>query len=340
MRAPAFWWRDRPGLRACLLAPAGSLYGAMTLARMRREGMRAPCPVICIGNPVAGGAGKTPMARLVADRLRALGRRPAIVMRGYGGSEAGPLAVDLQKHRTRDVGDEALLLARGIPVFVARDRHAGARAAHAAGADVVVLDDGFQNPSLAKDLSLLVIDGPTGAGNGLCLPAGPLRAPLRAQLAISDAVVVMGDGIAGERVAAAAREAGLAVLHAVLAPDPDVAARLRERRVVAFAGIGRPEKFRDTLQELGAEVVELVALGDHAAPTPAQARHILEAAARREALIVMTEKDAVKLEGGDPVLSRLAEQALAVPVTVKPEAVDALDALLKRGLSRGSGPTP
>src|SRR5690348_2940661 len=164
MREPAFWWR-KPGLAASLLAPLGALYGAVAARRMRRLGQRARAPVVCIGNLTVGGAGKTPTAIAAAQALREAGAKPAFLTRGYGGRLAGPVAV-APTHDAADVGDEPLLLARVAPTVVARDRVAGAIAAVEAGADVIVMDDGFQNPALAKDLSLLVVDGRRGIGNG------------------------------------------------------------------------------------------------------------------------------------------------------------------------------
>ena len=178
MRAPDFWWRRERSAAARLLSPLGALSGALTLARMRRKGVSPGVPVICVGNPTVGGAGKTPTVIHLARLLAAQGRHPAILTRGYGGSERGPLQVDASLHPASRIGDEPLLLARAAPTWVARDRIAGAGAAMGEGADILIMDDGFQNPSLAKTLSILVVDGGVGVGNGLSIPAGPLRAPL------------------------------------------------------------------------------------------------------------------------------------------------------------------
>ena len=181
MRAPDFWWRRERSAAARLLSPLGALSGALTLARMRRKGVSPGVPVICVGNPTVGGAGKTPTVIHLARLLAAQGRHPAILTRGYGGSERGPLQVDASLHPASRIGDEPLLLARAAPTWVARDRIAGAGAAMGEGADILIMDDGFQNPSLAKTLSILVVDGGVGVGNGLSIPAGPLRAPLGPQ---------------------------------------------------------------------------------------------------------------------------------------------------------------
>ncbi len=174
MRAPAFWWRPRPGALARLLQPLGFLYGRLTLARMRRPGRPAGLPVICIGNFVAGGAGKTPTTLALLRLLQERGQTPFAVTRGYGGSLAGPVEVDPAHHRASEVGDEALLLARQARTIVARDRAAGATLARGLGAGLVVMDDGLQNPGVAKDLRLAVVDGASGVGNGLCLPASSM----------------------------------------------------------------------------------------------------------------------------------------------------------------------
>lgn len=294
MRAPAFWWQP-PSLAASLLRPAGVLYGAIAGRRMRRPGWRSCLPVICVGNFTLGGAGKTPTALAVGELLREMGERPAFLTRGYGGRLRGPVRVDADRHAATEVGDEPLLLARAAPTILARDRPAGARLAAAHGATVVVMDDGLQNPSLAKDLSLAVVDGATGVGNGRVLPAGPLRAPLPMQWPHVDAAAVVGAG-EGAALGEQARRLGKPALAARLLPDPDTAARLAGRRVLAFAGIGRPQKFFGTLEELGAEVVLRRSFPDHH-PFPAEELGALAAEADRAGLsLVTTEKDFARLE--------------------------------------------
>src|SRR5437868_3119509 len=183
MRAPAFWWREERTIASTLAAPAAAVYGAIATARLKRPGERVGVPVVCVGNPTLGGAGKTPTALAVVKLLIAAGERPVLLSRGYGGALAGPLAIDPRRHRADDVGDEPLLLARVAPTIIARDRLAGARAALAAGARAIVMDDGFQNPALAKDFCILAIDARRGIGNGRVFPARPLRAPPAAQRA-------------------------------------------------------------------------------------------------------------------------------------------------------------
>ncbi|WP_349369897.1 tetraacyldisaccharide 4'-kinase [Salinarimonas sp.] len=326
MRAPGFWSAQSPGWPARLLQPAAAIYGAIAARRMARDGARAALPVICIGNFTAGGAGKTPTALALAALLREIGERPAFLTRGHGGRARTPLLVDPAVHDHRAVGDEPLLLARAGPTIVSPDRPAGAALAATTGASLVLMDDGLQNPSLKKDLALAVVDGETGAGNGLCLPAGPLRAPLSAQWPRVDGLVLMGRGAAGARLAAEAQARGLPVFRARLAPDPAVSERLDGARVLAFAGIGRPEKFFRTLEDCGATVVERVALADHHVYRPGEAQALLAHARAKGLLAVTTEKDAARL----PALEGL----LALPVTARLEDPAGLRALLAAALAR------
>ncbi|CAX25377.1 Tetraacyldisaccharide 4'-kinase [Methylorubrum extorquens DM4] len=306
MRPPGFWSRPPTHPLARLLAPAGRVYGGLTASRMDRPGAEPPCPVLCVGNFTLGGAGKTPTALALVRLLRELGRTPALLSRGYGGRLAGPLVVDPARHAAAEVGDEPLLLAQAAPTIVARDRPAGARLCAASGADVIVMDDGLQNPSLTKSLSLAVVDGGAGLGNGLPFPAGPLRAPLARQWPHVAGLVLVGEGGPGEAAAAEAESRGLPVHRARLVPEagPDWAGR----RVVAFAGIGRPQKFFETLRGLGAEIVAERAFADHHPYTPKDWAALSALAAREGASLVTTEKDAVRL----PAEARAAVAVLRV----------------------------
>lgn len=265
-----------------------------------------------------GGAGKTPAAIAVANRLRELGRNPHILTRGYKGRLSGPVRIDPDRHTARDVGDEPLLLAAVAPTWVARDRVAGAKAAVAAGADILVLDDGFQNPALAKDLSLVVIDGGQALGNGRLLPAGPLRETLARGLGRAQAVVLVGCDRKG---LAACLPDNLTLLRARLVPDAAGAAALRGRRVLAFAGIGRPQKFLDSLREVGAQVAAQRLFADHHAYSAAEIEGIRAEAAKLNAVPVTTAKDAVRI----PAELRAGIQVLeAVLAFDRPEELDGL----------------
>jgi tetraacyldisaccharide 4'-kinase len=312
MREPPFWWRAA-GIEAHLLAPAAAIYGAVAASRLARDGTRAGAPVLCVGNPTVGGAGKTPLALALARMLQAADERPVFLSRGYGGRLAGPLQVEASRHRAAEVGDEPLLLARVAPTIVARDRIGGASLALAAGASVIVMDDGFQNPSLTKDVAILVVDAGRGIGNARVIPAGPLRAPLAAQLRRAHAVVVVGAGNAAHEVAAAARARGIAVFAARFAPDRDAVAALKSGRALAFAGIGDPKKFFATLAESGITMAARRPFADHHGYTRDEAAALCNEADRGGLALVTTEKDLARLQG-DAATAELAKRARALPV--------------------------
>ncbi len=297
MRTPEFWYTspDRPGMAAWALTPLGWFYGAGTRLRMafgRTE--KAAIPVICAGNVVAGGAGKTPVVLSLARRLSDRGRVPHILTRGHGGREGGPLRVDRARHSFRDVGDEALLLAVVAPTWVSRDRAAGARAAIAQGANVILMDDGLQNPGLAKDLSLLVVDGTTGFGNERLIPSGPLREPIGDALSRVQAVVAVGAGAEQPVAHLRARVAPLPLLEARFVPTEE-SRSLAGHDVVAFAGIGRPERFFHGLEALGCRVRDRHVFPDHHPFTAREIERIRARAQNLHALAVTTAKDAVRL---------------------------------------------
>lgn len=333
MQAPEFWWRRERSLAARLLSPLGAAVGGLTLARLSRTGTPVGVPVICVGNPTVGGAGKTPTVIELARRLIARHQAPAIVTRGYGGSERGPVRVDPDLHTATAVGDEPLLLARSAPTYVARDRLLGAQMAAQSGADLLLMDDGFQNPALAKTLSILVVDAGVGVGNGLCLPAGPLRAPLRPQLDRAQALLVIGEGAPGERVAREGYAAGISVLRGRLAPQAEAVARLLGRRVLAYAGIGRPAKFFETLRSLGVLTVVTRAFPDHHVYTAAEIAELQHQAAREDLLLVTTEKDAARLAGSSAGRGLLdMSDVLPVRLAIEPNSGKTLDRLISGAL--------
>jgi tetraacyldisaccharide 4'-kinase len=325
VRAPDFWAR-RGGV-ATLLRPLAALNTAAgILRRALVPAWRASVPVICIGNLVAGGAGKTPVTLSLAARLIREGWHPHIVTRGYRGRLAGPVAVDPARHEVADVGDEALLLARVAPSWVARDRAAGARQAIGAGADLVLLDDGFQNPSIAKDLSFLVVDGGYGFGNQLVIPAGPLREPIGRGLRRADAVILLGTDTTASEAAIAGR---CSVLHgSLVARNAD---DLKRRKVLAFAGIGRPAKFYATLSELEVRIVAQHDFPDHHPYTADEVKRLVAAARQADALPVTTTKDWVRL----PVELRSAVRALEVAIEWREP--DALVELVGRHVVSATG---
>ncbi len=314
MHEPAFWHRPS-SLTSRLLLPFAALYGAIAARRMARPGIDAGVPVICVGNYHTGGAGKTPTVLALAEMLRGRGERPFVLSRGYGGSQAGPLRVDVARHAAADVGDEPLMMAAHAPVVIARDRVAGAKLAREAGASVIVMDDGFQNPALRKNFSLIVIDAARGLGNGLVFPAGPLRAPLEPQLARTDALLVIGAGDAAAAVAGAVAARGAPVFRANIVPDDGVLQALRGQRVLAFAGIGDPGRFVATLRAHGVEVAAERRFPDHHRFTRREIEALREEAAREKLALVTTEKDFARLSGGDAAALRAAITAL--PVTLR-----------------------
>jgi tetraacyldisaccharide 4'-kinase len=330
MREPAFWWR-KPALAAGLLAPGAACYGAIAARRMARQGVRVGVPVLCVGNFTHGGAGKTPTVTMLATMLQAAGEQPFCLSRGYGGSLAGPKRVDPHADGAALVGDEALLLARQAPTIVARDRAAGAQAAAAAGASVIIMDDGLQNGSLAKDFTLAVVDGRRGVGNGKVFPAGPLRAPLAAQLKCTDALLLVGGGDGASNVIAAA--AGLPAFHGRLLPDAGTTAELKARNVLAFAGIGDTEKFFATAAAAGIAIAERRPFPDHHRYTAEEAAELIMQAEHNGLALLTTEKDRARMTG-EPLLAALAACAHVLPVTMVVEEADELRALVLSKLRR------
>jgi tetraacyldisaccharide 4'-kinase len=332
MREPGFWWR-KAGLQAALLAPVAAGYGAITAGRMGRAGARAELPVLCVGNFTLGGTGKTPTVMAIAKMLAAAGERPFCLSRGYGGSIAGPKLVDAQDDHAGHVGDEAVLLARAAPTIVSHDRVAGAALAKSKGASVVVMDDGLQNPSLNKDFTLAVIDGMRGVGNTRVFPAGPLRAPLDAQLARTDALLVMGEDDGADDVVTFAEKRGLPILHGRLMPDQGAITALKGRKVLAFAGIGNPEKFFATAVEAGVDVTHSRAFPDHHRFTAEEAAALVMDADSEGLALLTTEKDRARMTG-DPALHALETQVHVLPVTLELKEPEQLQALVRQALRR------
>jgi tetraacyldisaccharide 4'-kinase len=296
-RAPGFWFapKDRPGLLPRLLAPLGWLYAAGTARRLKAPGHIAHVPVICIGNLTAGGAGKTPTVIALTERLLARGHAVHVVSRGYGGRLSGPVRVDDARHRAEDVGDEPLLLSAFTPVWVAKDRAAGVRAAESAGARVILLDDGFQSPAVKPSLGLVVVDAARGFGNGRCIPAGPLREPVTRGLSRADLVLTIGDDAAQARFdtdwGQAVRVPRLRGALQPLAMGMD----WQGTQVLAFAGIADPSRFFASLQTAGADLVRGEALSDHATLSETLLRRLEAEADAKGAQLVTTEKDAARL---------------------------------------------
>jgi tetraacyldisaccharide 4'-kinase len=324
---PSWWYRAPASGVANLLQPLGALYGWAAEARyVRSRPYRSRLPVICVGNFTAGGTGKTPLAIYLCERLKAAGHEPVALTRGYGGRLSGPDWVDAKADVARDVGDEPLLLAKAAPTHIARDRAVGARAIETGPhpATVIVMDDGLQNPGLSKDFTIAVVDGGRGIGNGLVIPAGPLRAPLDFQLEVTDAIIVNETATGGQSAVTdwlRHRFAG-PVLRASIVPaqSPDW---LEGTRIVAWAGIGAPQRFFAMLEGLGAEVAQKVAFRDHQWLGEGDAGRLLDLARRQSATLVTTEKDMARLTGADGWLAQLAIASKMFPVRLQLAEPDA-----------------
>lgn len=342
MREPRFWQHPRTegiSLLPSLLAPAAWAWGLAGRARRRYTvPERVAVPVICVGNLSAGGTGKTPLALTIAERLIKSGKNVHFLTRGYGGRKRGPSRVDLTSDSARDVGDEPLLLAAVAPTWVSADRRKGAAAAVHAGAEIIIMDDGLQNPSLEKDFSILVIDAATGLGNGRLIPAGPLREPVGDAMARIDAVVIVGRGQAADDLGARARDRALPVFRATLraAPSP----RLDGASVLAFTGIGRPEKFYATLRELRADIVDQVSFPDHHPFSERDAERLLARARELDAKLVTTEKDRARLLHAPAGSARAQLLSTAETVSVSALICDfpSFEALIHNAVVAARGP--
>ncbi len=336
---PDHWWPDPQksvGLKARLktyaMAPAALVYGHIVASRMAQIGEAPTIPVICVGNFVAGGAGKTPTALALYDYLRDLSMEPAYVTRGYGGSLAtNSFRVDYERHKASEVGDEPLLLARKGMTFVGPDRMRSIDDAAEMGATCAIFDDGLQNPSVAKNLSIAVVDGRLGVGNGFSHPAGPLRAPIGAQLDHIDMVVAIGKGKRGHSVIRQAAKRGKTILPATL--DMAIPEDLYDKPIYAFCGIGNPSKFFDRLREAGLNIVKEKGYDDHHLYTTEDARELMGIAKERKAVLVTTEKDAMRFRGHSGTLRDLQQACVQIPATLRFEDPSFLRSILRNAIS-------
>lgn len=332
---PSFWWRREPNFLARLLWPLSAIYGRVAETRMRRNAPELKrLPVICIGNFTAGGGGKTPTAIAAAKLLKDQGAKPYMLSRGYGGRVHGPHLVD-DHDRADLVGDESLLLANTAPTIVARDRYAGALVAAAYGSDVIVMDDGFQSPSLHKNFSFIAVDAAVGIGNGMTIPSGPLRARLDIQLERADALVMVGEGEPGESIAAEFAKAGKPVFRAsyeLVGNSPWT----KGVTVLAFAGIARPEKFYATLEGTGVRIGMTKSFPDHHDYSEAEADELLKISGENGAYLATTEKDRVRLRGSTGSRKALYDASTALPIKLRLDDEKAFARLLAKALANKS----
>lgn len=334
LEPPAFWGR-KDALLGKLLGPAGSLYGAMAERRFARATpYRSKLPVVCIGNLTVGGGGKTPTAIWLAGALQACGERPAFLSRGYGGKLAGPVQV-ADAHTATDIGDEALLLANTAPAFIAHDRAAGAQTIEGTDASLILMDDGFQNPDLAKNFCLIVADADVGVGNGRTLPAGPLRAPLDAQIGRADALLVIGTENGASELASRFERKDKPIFSGRLQPAEDTR-WLSVLPAIGFAGIARPEKFFNTLRSAGGRVEETVPFPDHHPFSEDDAAKLLARAAESRRMLVTTEKDWVRLPDKDGKRAELKFRSRPLRVRLEVEEVERLVGLVRTRLGQTS----
>lgn len=329
---PSFWF-EKAGLRAWALWPFSWAYSrAASLAMHAAPSGSVAAPVLCVGNFVAGGGGKTPTSLALCDLLKKKGYKPGFLSRGYGGKIAGPEMVDLKNHNALDVGDEPLLLARAAPTVVSADRLAGAQKLVNAGCDFIVMDDGFQNPKLTKDYSLVVVDSRRGVGNGFAMPAGPLRVRLSEQMLLADAVLIIGDQSGADPVIRKAARAGRPVFHSRL--ETRERAKWKGKWLIAYAGIADPEKFFQSLRDLGADLAQIKPFGDHHYFTREDVSELLDRAKLMKAELVTTAKDFVRLMGMGEHQNRLARESSVVSVDLVFEDEIVAERIVRETLKR------
>lgn len=310
--APPFWW-EKPDWRAALLWPLSKLYGIIAVRRMDRASPPIiDLPVICIGNLTVGGGGKTPTALAIAQSALKMKRKPGVISRGYGGTTTGVHVVDAAHDLAKQVGDEPLLIAQYVPIAVSVDRLAAAQKLQSQGCDFIIMDDGFQSMRLKSDFNLVVIDARRGVGNGHTIPGGPLRAPIVPQLRHADALLKTGSGEAADQIIRLAARAAKPIY--IAAPKVAKGLNLKNKRVLAFAGIADPEKFFDTLAHAGAQISLSRTWPDHHYFADDELAELGQTADAGDLILVTTEKDAMRLMRGSTIAKALLEKTVVLRV--------------------------
>lgn len=321
--APEFWWK-KPGVLATVLLPFSWVYGNISSRRIQNaRSRRASIPVLCVGNFTVGGSGKTPLALAVAKAAIAAGLKPGFITRGHGGTvKKSRLATE--SDTALSIGDEAMLLARVAPVSVGKDRATSAKLLAEAGCTIAIMDDGFQSRSITIDYSIIAVDARRAIGNGYVLPAGPLRAPLAIQIPFADQIIVVGNGEAGDAVVRAASRAAKPVARALLSPRN--IGKVKNKKLMAFAGIADPEKFYATLHEMGAILVQTRSFPDHHPFTDGDLQSLLNDSA--DLMLVTTEKDLVRIQSNGQIQKQILEKIITIPVQI----IFQVDGVLERAL--------
>jgi len=337
---PEWWYGSGSYWQPTLLSPIGAIVGCIATARLRfTKPYHSRLPVVCIGNFTAGGSGKTPFALLLSSLVSDLGREPWFLSRGYGGRLIGTTRVQPAIHTANDAGDEPLLLARRAPTVISRDRRKGAEAIEAAAPpnSVIIMDDGLQNPSLAKDLAIAVVDSDRGFGNGRVIPAGPLRAPLPAQIGLADLIVLTGRHQSGNTpLIDTLHKLTRAPIVRAETQAARAASELRGRKVIAYAGIANPQRFFSMLESQGAIVVEQRSFTDHHAFTDREALDLIEAARLAGAALTTTEKDLVRLSAASGPAAELRDRstALAIKMVIAGDDLTTVTQMVGRAIRR------